>query len=837
MDQVPSLHDDGFTYIEEDKSFTLLKLNMDDQEKIKHHNGLDVDITFSSICISVIDDSPQEIMLITLEKLFSNFKDTNEQLSFTFSLGDVQVDNQLYNRPSEVAICSNAARDDAYPVIVTNIEKCKQTIGVSHYPRLEFAIQEIDVCLDSEFVLKVLNVSDVVVDFVENQRSVKGKSKKKDQKSLPQYQIELPAGILEEDGGIQQLVFIEGLKINPAVIHLTFSAIRERQTTSVNIPEEIIEEDEEGFAKLVRRTPLWANISNAKIKLNGLVLLSIFEKKEEIQERIQSHYLGLISSQLFKIIGASDALGSPVNLVRGLGTGFYDFFYEPAKGIQVSPQEFGEGLKKGTLSLVSGTIGGVFGSTAKITGSLARGLSVANTDNAFQQEQEKISREKATNAGYGILQGTLCLGSGLVRGISGVVADPVQAVQQDGLSPSSLGKGMASGLTGLITKPTAGVLGFVSKTAEGVSATTEAGNQKNRKRMPRYFGPDKVLRSFEDTKEKAEGQLLAHKIGLAPGEIFLDQIQLSSTRPSFLKQRRMIITTKRILLTTTPVKKIELKSISSVILDHQNSTIIFEIQRGDKFGSVYHEEIPLPQDQEISSKIHEKVTRTIENFIGMSVKTTMSTNKKVAKYSLDEISRKSRMSTIDLFSKSQQSIELQGFSLSVISFPFLFISFSTSILFYVFFLSFLSLETGDITATHQSVPCPYCESTVNFFFEEKEVSCPNCGICVVWKDEDVKRSSFQIRTTKLSSQPSTPVLSNSPSSSSSSSSSPSSSSSSSTPSSSTPSSSSSNSSTPFPLSSQQPSSTPSLSSSSSSSSSLFLRQQKEKAGTFFSNLF
>ena len=36
-------------------------------------------------------------------------------------------------------------------------------------------------------------------------------------------------------------------------------------------------------------------------------------------------------SLLPQVIGSSDALGSPINFVGGLGTGVYDFFHEPAK--------------------------------------------------------------------------------------------------------------------------------------------------------------------------------------------------------------------------------------------------------------------------------------------------------------------------------------------------------------------------------------------------------------------------------------------------------------------------------------------------------------------------
>ena len=200
-----------------------------------------------------------------------------------------------------------------------------------------------------------------------------------------------------------------------------------------------------------------------------------------------------------------------------------------------------------------------------------------------------------------------------------VVADPVQSVRQDGLSASSLGKGVASGLTGLVTKPTAGVLGFVSKTAEvcskvlgftnfffgfsfnflqGVSATTESGSQVARKRVPRYFGPDKVCllefcfyQSFfhflpfrfsihlKKRKIKLKVSFWPRKLDFFQEKfssikfnfvcfffnlIFIFLIILmnifsffcpASTRPSFLKQKRMIITTKRVLISSLPVVK------------------------------------------------------------------------------------------------------------------------------------------------------------------------------------------------------------------------------------------------------------------------------------------
>jgi hypothetical protein len=70
------------------------------------------------------------------------------------------------------------------------------------------------------------------------------------------------------------------------------------------------------------------------------------------------------------------------------------------------------------------------------------------------------------------------------------VKDPVHAIKEGGLS--SLPRGVVSGVAGLITKPTAGALGMISKTAEGLHAAGSSSVDPNRMRYPRYIGHDKV---------------------------------------------------------------------------------------------------------------------------------------------------------------------------------------------------------------------------------------------------------------------------------------------------------------------------------------------------------
>jgi hypothetical protein len=63
-----------------------------------------------------------------------------------------------------------------------------------------------------------------------------------------------------------------------------------------------------------------------------------------------------------------------VSLVSNLGTGVYDFFYEPAQGLVRSPQDFGKGLAKGTTSLFKNSLSGIFNTAAKISSSLGKGI-------------------------------------------------------------------------------------------------------------------------------------------------------------------------------------------------------------------------------------------------------------------------------------------------------------------------------------------------------------------------------------------------------------------------------------------------------------------------------
>jgi vacuolar protein sorting-associated protein 13A/C len=68
-----------------------------------------------------------------------------------------------------------------------------------------------------------------------------------------------------------------------------------------------------------------------------LGLKNVFMTREEFVNLVQEHYKGQLLSQVYTILGSFEFLGSPLSLVNNLGTGVYDFFYEPAQGLVKVP--------------------------------------------------------------------------------------------------------------------------------------------------------------------------------------------------------------------------------------------------------------------------------------------------------------------------------------------------------------------------------------------------------------------------------------------------------------------------------------------------------------------
>jgi vacuolar protein sorting-associated protein 13A/C len=93
------------------------------------------------------------------------------------------------------------------------------------------------------------------------------------------------------------------------------------------------------------------------------------------------HYMIQGGLEAYKVLGSFEYMGAPVGLIRGGAKGIADSVYEPAKGAVRGPKQFGRGVKKGAVSLLRGTAGGVFNSASDITHSVGQGVAALTVSN------------------------------------------------------------------------------------------------------------------------------------------------------------------------------------------------------------------------------------------------------------------------------------------------------------------------------------------------------------------------------------------------------------------------------------------------------------------------
>ena len=187
-------------------------------------------------------------------------------------------------------------------------------------------------------------------------------------------------------------------------------------------------------------------------------------------------------------------------------------------GIMESPQAFILGLGKGTGSLIGGVATGVIGSAANLVGTATTGVStltesVANLsgdDKYMQRREEKLRAAKAGQGGVlsGLKSGGESMFSGVASGLSGLVTKPYQ----EGKKSGALGvvKGMGMGIIGVATKPVMGVSDGLSSIATGFSQ-----QMQDPLKIVSHIRP---ARAFEMTEDKDDAPPALCKFDLFAAE-------------------------------------------------------------------------------------------------------------------------------------------------------------------------------------------------------------------------------------------------------------------------------------------------------------------------------
>ena len=212
------------------------------------------------------------------------------------------------------------------------------------------------------------------------------------------------------------------------------------------------------------------DLDQAPVRFHSLLVEHAFGTREELTKRLTKSYMRQFWKQLHRILFRLDFLGSPIEFLDLVGTGVRDFFVEPLEqSLRLGPRGLGQGLAKGTSSLVNHTLDGTFSAANKITASFGQSFARCSMDRQYQQARRRARSVRVESLGQGLGQGVREFGLGVVSGLSGLLSAPVDGMKRDGLA-LGLVKGTVVGLVGATTKPLAGVFDLVSRTSQGIGA-------------------------------------------------------------------------------------------------------------------------------------------------------------------------------------------------------------------------------------------------------------------------------------------------------------------------------------------------------------------------------
>ncbi|XP_067008128.2 intermembrane lipid transfer protein VPS13B [Anabrus simplex] len=183
---------------------------------------------------------------------------------------------------------------------------------------------------------------------------------------------------------------------------------------------------------------------------------------------IAMHYLSGAIFGMGWVVGSLEILGSPGGFARTLGTGLRDFVYMPYQGILQGPWAFLVGVSHGSASLMKHITAGTLSSVTKLAASIARNLDRLTLDREHLQRTEELRRQHPQGLAQGLLQGLTGLGISLLGAVGGIAHHPLQSMMSDGASPRGLVTGVGLGLVGVITKPLSGAAELVALTGEGL---------------------------------------------------------------------------------------------------------------------------------------------------------------------------------------------------------------------------------------------------------------------------------------------------------------------------------------------------------------------------------
>lgn len=493
-----------------DKLNQVLKINIKEAEKdfdVLYVNisndGVTRVLKFSDMPLNDFEDVPDTILTyynITIPKigisLIEHFKQKNKELLYMSLIGLVAlVQNTKKEWKAELIIKTaqidnQMSADVIFPVLMHPTEASERNIfhgsmilnkvsneNCRNFETFEFLLQAFCLNLDSVCASNIIGLTtrvwlsnDTIPDLFEVLREFKSLSVKS-----------------EVNASQVRTYYFSFLKIHPIKILINFVPVKQ-------------ENNKKDFLSGIASFGMaLTTLESAPIKLYSIQLAEVLASEKRLKDSLKKHYKSQLVNEFYSLIGHSNILGNPIGLLNHLGTGVVDFFYEPAQGMINGPISAGEGILKGTGSLIKNTLSGTFGTVSKLTSSITTGLTALTQDKDYIMDRQRdLAKNKPSNIVDGVGLGIFSLFKNVGQGITGLVTEPIKGFKKDKFEGMMIGG--LKGVSGLVVKPIAGALDMVSRSAEGIKNTAnifDKTTQYKKMRLPRViYGPSHLIQVY-----------------------------------------------------------------------------------------------------------------------------------------------------------------------------------------------------------------------------------------------------------------------------------------------------------------------------------------------------
>jgi len=365
----------------EENFFTdLLKKEKYNKEDIK------LECAIMGVGLSIIDNEPKELIYLSAHEIYigmekdvileDDLRDTNYLL--VFNVGHVQIDNMLNKSfpvifgPQALFMIEGKMKERAsdwapFIQIQASInEVVEGNLSSTRCNTFQMQFGEMAAFLDLEIIMNLMTAIWNITGSMNARMIPRCAEENRQIEYYPAHKvfINLDPSTPQElkiEGPTGKMIFIEFM--NLAALKLKLSLRLEKTPVDPTGPLAILQVLYSVVATL-------SNISDAPMYFSEIIMKNTYTQSSTLQKALMKKYTRQGILQFYRLLGSIDLIGNPIGLLDRIGSGVFEFFNEPRKGLLKGPKEFAQGLGKGFKSLITNVVGGSLNSVSRVTGSL-----------------------------------------------------------------------------------------------------------------------------------------------------------------------------------------------------------------------------------------------------------------------------------------------------------------------------------------------------------------------------------------------------------------------------------------------------------------------------------